>query len=180
MLEVFDVSRHDAQAMHARRGGDHRVLDQIVGSPVHEPGPHAKRRSIHRQDVPDAGDLVDPCFNVSRPRWVFRAQVLDPRLQLTHPLHVYDISEAAKRPVMILVGYNGGGGIFSNGALTVTDSTFRDNRVANDGLGGGLQTFSGTALIVNSKVSHPTRAAARAASTPAWPAPTTITSYCLG
>jgi len=27
MLEVFDVSRHDAQAMHARRGGDHRVLD---------------------------------------------------------------------------------------------------------------------------------------------------------
>lgn len=37
-----------------------------------------------------------------------------------------------------------------------------------------------SALMVSSRVEHPMRAAAKAASTPAWPAPTTITSYCFG
>jgi hypothetical protein len=35
-------------------------------------------------------------------------------------------------------------------------------------------------LMVNNNVSTPIRADANAASTPAWPAPTTITPYCFG
>ena len=37
-----------------------------------------------------------------------------------------------------------------------------------------------SAFMVNIKVWHPIRAAASAASTPAWPPPTTITSYFFG
>ena len=44
----------------------------------------------------------------------------------------------------------------------------------NDGLHGIKATIS--KLIVNNNVSRPIRAAANAASEPAWPAPTTITS----
>ena len=37
-----------------------------------------------------------------------------------------------------------------------------------------------SALMVSNRVLHPMRDEAKAASIPAWPPPTTITSYCFG
>ncbi len=55
--EVSDVPRHHLQATHTRRGSDHRILELIVGAPVHEPSAHAECRSVHRQHVPESAKL---------------------------------------------------------------------------------------------------------------------------
>src|SRR3954469_9708082 len=54
--EVTRVSRNDSEVMHDGRCSDQRVLDQVIGSPVHERCPRSEDASINGKNVPGLRD----------------------------------------------------------------------------------------------------------------------------
>jgi hypothetical protein len=46
--------------MDPRRGGDQRIGQQVIRTPVHELGPGAEDTPVDRQHIPGLSHLVDP------------------------------------------------------------------------------------------------------------------------
>lgn len=46
--------------MHDRRGSNQRILDQVIGAPVHERCPRPEDAGINRKNVPGLRDKIDP------------------------------------------------------------------------------------------------------------------------
>ena len=51
MFEIVLVPSRDDETIYTRGGGDHAILEELVGFPVHEPTPSTKTDGIHRQDL---------------------------------------------------------------------------------------------------------------------------------
>src|ERR1700732_1590573 len=73
-LEIANVAAHHRQIMDERGGGDHRVLDQIPGTPVHEPRPLAENSPIHWKNVIGVCYAIEPDLNGFGPRWILAAR----------------------------------------------------------------------------------------------------------
>ena len=67
--------------MSERRCRDHRILDQPVCTAVHQPRPDAEGGRIHREYIPQLGDLIDPGFDLLR-LLILLARDLDASLKL--------------------------------------------------------------------------------------------------
>lgn len=63
LLEIAQVSPHHCHLTHQRCGCDPRILDEIVRSPVHQPGPMAKDHLVHRYDAAGSRDLIYARFD---------------------------------------------------------------------------------------------------------------------
>jgi hypothetical protein len=80
--EVTNVSRHDHQTVHDRRGGDQRVLEQVVRSAMHQLCPGPKDSGIDWKNVPCLRDVIDPHLDLGSLVRVALASDLDASLQL--------------------------------------------------------------------------------------------------
>ena len=80
--EVTSVSRDNGQVMHDRRGSDQRILDQVIGAPVHQRCPKPEDAGINRKNVPGLRDKIDPSLDLGSFVRVLFTSDFHTRLQL--------------------------------------------------------------------------------------------------
>jgi hypothetical protein len=69
--------------MHDRSGSDQRILDEMIGAPVHELCPGPEDAGVNWNDIPGLRDEIDPTLDLGSLVRVLFTRNLNTRLQLT-------------------------------------------------------------------------------------------------
>src|SRR5258708_6472753 len=81
--EIAFVASGHGEAVNARGGGDHRILNQGIRLAVHETRPFAKAERIHRQNLDGGRELIYPGLDFLGFLFILRPRSFNAGLQLT-------------------------------------------------------------------------------------------------